>query len=142
MDIILEMPDIVVDSTVLKRKAKLFSLVYNTAEKFVTLSWVVTTYAANDDGSYGNDLSAFIPVYRREQIATNNVPVNPVTGVPISPELIAPTITIDPETGEEIVTPSNIPWVGQYDFFNNVGENLPIKIHDVIRQFGATLQNS
>jgi hypothetical protein len=62
--------------------------------------------------------------------------------VPIDPELIQPTITIDPITGEEIVTPSNVPWVGQYDFFNNIGENVSIKIHDVIRQFGATLQIS
>ena len=103
MDIILEMPDIVVDSTVLKRKAKLFSLVYNTAEKFVTLSWVVTTYAANDDGSYGNELSQFIPPYKREQIANNNVLVDPATGVPV----------------EE----PNDQSIGQYDFFNNMGEN-------------------
>jgi len=142
MDIILEIPDIVVDSTVLKRKAKLFALVYNTTEKFVTLSWVITTYAANEDGSYGNELSQFIPPYKREQIATNNIPVNPLTGVPIDPELIQPTITINPVTGEEISTPSTIPWIGQYDFFNNIGENVSIKIHDVIRQFGATLQTS
>ena len=142
VDIILDIPDIVIDTTVIKRKAKLFTLIYNMNSKQVSISWTIIHYSKNSDGSYGDSLSLIIPNYTREQIATNEVPVNPVTGVPINKEDIQPTITIDPITGEEIVTPSTIPWVGQYDFFNNIGENVSIKIHDVIRQFGATLQTS
>jgi hypothetical protein len=122
MDIILEIPDIVVDATVLKRKAKLEALTYNMNEKYVLLSWIIITYSANPDGTYGDDLSAIVPRGTREQFGNNNVLVNPVTGVP--------------------VTDPNEPSIGQYDFFNNIGENVSIKIHDVIRQFGATLQTS
>jgi hypothetical protein len=122
VDIIIEIPDIVVDTTVLKRKAKLESLVYNMDRKEISISWIIITYSANPDGTYGEDLSAIVPRGTREQFGNNNVLVNPVTGVP--------------------VTDPNEPSIGQYDFFNNIGENMPIKIHDVIRQFGATLQNS
>ena len=121
MDIILEIPDIVVDTTVLKRKAKLESLVYNMDRKEISISWIITTYSANPDGTYGEDLSAIVPRGTREQFGNNNVLVNPVTGMPI-------------ENSDEDS-------IGQYDFFNNMGENKLIKVHDVIRQFGAGLQN-
>jgi hypothetical protein len=142
VDIVLEIPDVVIDATTLKRKAKLFALIYNMNTKQVSISWTVCHYAADDDGSYGADLSSFIPSYSKEQIATNEVPVNPVTGFPLDPEDIKPTIVTDPITGEVLeVIPSLTPWVGQYDFFNNMGENVPVKVNDVIRQFGQGLQD-
>lgn len=123
--IVLEIPDVTIDQTTIKRKAELFALIYNMATKQVSISWIVTHYAANADGTYGNDLSAFIPSYSKEQIATNDIPVNPTTGIPIDPS------TIDESTE----------WVGQYDFFNDMGENTEIKVHAIIRQFGSGLLN-
>jgi len=142
VDIVLEIPDVVIDATTLKRKAKLFALIYNMHTKQVSISWTVSHYAKNDDGSYGDSLSKIVPDYSKEQIATNDVAVNPITGFPIDPEDIKPTIVADPITGEVLeVIPSLTPWVGQYDFFNNMGENVPVKVNDVIRQFGQGLQD-
>ena len=142
IDIVLEIPDVVIDATTLKRKAVVHSMIYNLSAKMVSVSWIVKHFAKNADGTYGDDLSAIIPPYTREQIATNQVPVNPVTGFPLDPEYIKPTIVTDPITGEVLeVIPSLTPWVGQYDFFNNMGENVPVKVNDVIRQFGQGLQD-
>lgn len=125
VDIILDIPDVTIDATTIKRKAKLFALIYNMSTKQVSISWVVTHYAKNADNTYGDDLSNIIPNYTKEQIATNDVPVNPTTGHPIDPT------NID----------DNTDYIGQYDFFNNMGENVPVKVHDIIRQFGLGLQN-
>lgn len=140
VDIVLEIPDVIIDATTLKRKAKLYALIYNMATRQVSISWTVSHFAANEDGSYGADLSSFIPSYSKEQIATNQVPVNPVTGMPLDPEAVESTF-VQNEDGSTTEIPSNVPWVGQYDFFNNMGENAPVKVHDVIRQFGMGLQN-
>lgn len=136
VDIILDIPDVTIDATTFKRKAKVHAMIYNLSAKTVSVSWLVMYFAKNADGTYGDDLSGIIPPYTREQVATNQVPVNPVTGMPLDPEDIKPTVTINPETGEETVTESLTPWIGQYDFFNNMGENVPVKVNDVIRQFG------
>lgn len=125
VDIILDIPDVTIDATTFKRKAKLFALIYNMSTKQVSISWVVSHYAKNPDGSYGDSLSQIIPDYSKEQIATNNVPVNPITGHPIDPA------SID----------DNTDYIGQYDFFNNMGENVPVKVHDIIKEFGLGLQN-
>ena len=140
VDIVLEIPDVQIGSTTVKRKAKLHALIYNMQSKSVSISWVVTMYAKNQDGSYGDEMSALIPSYTKEQVATNDVPVNPQTGFPIDPQSIMPVITPQ-ENGDAIVTPSTVEWVGQYDFFNAMGENTPIKVHDVIRQFGLGATN-
>jgi hypothetical protein len=34
-----------------------------------------------------------------------------------------------------------VSWIGQYDFFNKMGESEPVLVHDVIKQFGMGLQN-
>ena len=125
VDIVLEIPDVIIDATTLKRKAKIFALIYNMNTKQVSISWTVSHYAKNDDGSYGDSLSKIIPDYSKEQIATNNVAVNPITGHPIDPA------SIDDTTN----------YIGQYDFFNNMGENQPVKVHDIIKEFGLGLQN-
>jgi hypothetical protein len=141
VDIVLEIPDVTIDATTLKRKAKLFALIYNMHTKQVSISWTVSHYAKNDDGSYGNSLSKIVPDYSKEQIATNDVAVNPITGFPLDPESIQPTILTNSETGEQTVIQSTVSWIGQYDFFNKMGESEPVLVHDVIKQFGMGLQN-
>lgn len=141
VDIILEITDVTIDATTLKRKAKLHALIYNMSTKQVSISWVVTHYAKNADNTYGDDLSKIIPNYTKEQIATNDVAVNPITGFPLDPESIQPTIFTNSETGEQTVIQSTVSWIGQYDFFNKMGESEPILVHDVIKQFGMGLQN-
>jgi len=141
VDIVLEIPDVQIEGTTIKRKANLFALIYNMNTKQVSISWTVTHYAQNGNGTYGANLSDIIPSYSKEQIATNDVPVNPITGFPIDPESMLPTITTNSETGERTVIPSNVQWMGQYDFFNKMGESEPILVHDVIKQFGMGLQN-
>lgn len=125
VSIILEIPDKNVQGTTIKRKAELFALIYNMATKQVSISWVVSHYAANGNGTYGADISDIIPSYSKEQIATNDVAVDPTTGIPIDPA------TIDENTN----------WIGQYDFFNAMGEYSDIKVHSIIRQFGSGLLN-
>ena len=141
VEIVLEIPDVTIDATTLKRKAKLFALIYNMHTKQVSISWTVSHYAKNPDGSYGDSLSKIVPDYSKEQIATNDVPVNPITGFPIDPELLNPLVLTNSETGEQTVIQSTVSWIGQYDFFNIMGESEPILIHDVIKQFGMGLQN-
>jgi hypothetical protein len=141
VDIVLEIPDVKIEGTTIKRKAVLFALIYNMNTKQVSISWTVTHYAPNGNGTYGANLSDIIPSYSKEQIATNDVAVNPITGFPLDPESIQPTILTNSETGEQTVIQSTVSWIGQYDFFNKMGESEPILVHDVIKQFGMGLQN-
>jgi len=142
VDIILEIPDVTINATTLKRKAVVHSMIYNLSKKTVSVSWIVKHYAKTAEGGYGEELSELVPAYTREQVATNDVPVNPITGMPLDPDDIKPTIETHPETGEVIsVTESLTPWIGQYDFFNNMGEKVPVIVNDIIRQFGQGLQD-
>jgi hypothetical protein len=38
--------------------------------------------------------------------------------------------------GNPIKVPTNIPQIGQFDWFNNLGENVDINVHNLIRQYG------
>jgi len=122
--IVLEIPDVQIQGTTIKRKAELFALIYNMSTKQVSISWIVSHYAENGNGTYGADMSDIIPSYSKEQIATNDVPVDPITGIPI-----------DPAMGD------TMGYVGQYDFFNDMAENMDVKVHSIIRQFGSGLLN-
>ena len=78
--IIIEIPDVIVDGTVLKRKASLFTMTYNIGRQYVALNWEVSYWAAKEDSTYGLELT-FIPKYTKENLADNttnvaeNVPV-------------------------------------------------------------------
>jgi len=129
----LNIPDVVIDSTILKRKAKLFTMIYNQNSKSLTLNWTVSFFA-NDGGNYGEPLS-FIPSYSKESIADNTTAVNPATG-----QIISMVDILDADgnvTGQDYA----IDWMGQYDFFNMLAENQPIQVHDMIRQYGIGVSN-
>lgn len=117
--IVLEIPDVVIDGTVLKRKASLFTMTYNLAKQYVALSWEVSYWSSNPDSTYGEELT-FIPKYSKENVADNTTKVD-ANG----------TIVLPDADGNY---PPGV--IGQFDFFNNVAENVPVKVNQVIRQYG------
>ena len=141
IEIEIEIPDTIIDGTILKRKAKLHSLVYNMKAKQLVLNWEVTYYSHNQNGSYGENLSVLIPSYTRENIADNTTPVNPSTGEILNWSDLQSTFETNPDTGEIIEIPTSTPYMLQYDWFNQVGENQDLNIHNTIRQYGLALQD-
>jgi hypothetical protein len=120
----INIPDIVVNGTKIKAKAQLFTMTYNQASKYVALNWRVTYYS-DSSGKYGSELAINgITGYNKETIADNNTKVNPSTGAVVLPD----------STG---VYPAGS--VGQYDFFYSIAENVDIKVHDLIRSYGAAV---
>ena len=141
IEIEIEIPDKTIDGTILKRKAKLFSLVYNMKAKQLVLNWEVIFYSRNSDGSYGRKMSDLIPSYTRENVADNQTPVNPFTGQILEWADLQSTFETNPDTGEIIEIPTSTPYMLQYDWFNQVGENQDLNIHNTIRQYGLALQD-
>jgi hypothetical protein len=128
----LEIPDVTIAGTTIKRKAKLFTMTYNLTYKTLALSWEVSHYA-NDNGAYGLPLS-FIPNYSKENIADNTTIVNPSTGAFLTDaDLYTDGVDAD---GNPIKVSTNVPQIGQFDWFNNLGENAQINVHDLIKQYG------
>jgi hypothetical protein len=128
----LEIPDVVISGTTIKRKAKCFTMIYNLTYKTLALSWEVSHYA-NDNGAYGEALT-FIPNYSKENVADNTTIVNPSTGAFLTDaDLYTDGVDAD---GNPIKVPTNIPQIGQFDWFNNLGENADINVHNLIRQYG------
>lgn len=141
IEIEIEIPDKIIDGTILKRKAKLFSLVYNMKAKQLVLNWEVTFYSHNSDGTYGEDISDLIPRYTRANIADNTTAVNPSTGEILNWSDLQSTFETNPDTGETVEIPTSTPYMLQYDWFNQVGENQDLNIHNTIRQYGLALQD-
>lgn len=120
--ILIEIPDVVIDGTILKRKAELNTMTYNQSTQSLVLSWIVS-YFADNNGAYGDEIAIKgLAKYRHEQIANDTVMVNPTTGAFY-------------EKGEDGTYPSDA--VGQYTFFYNLAENANINVHDLIRAYGA-----
>ena len=121
--IVLDIPDVVINETILKRKASLFTMTYNISKQYVALAWEVTYYSAKDDGSYGDEIS-FIPKYTKESVADNSTKVDS-TGKIVYPD-----------------SSGNYPpgSIGQFDYFNNMAENTPILVNYVIKQYGEAIK--
>jgi hypothetical protein len=121
--IVLDIPDVVIQGTTLKRKASLFTMTYNLGRQYVSLNWEVTYYAAKDDGTYGDAIS-FIPKYTKESVADNTTKVDS-TGTIVYPD-----------------SSGNYPpgVIGQFDFFNNIAENVPVLVNTLIRQYGEAVK--
>ena len=120
--ILIEIPNVVIGGTILKRKAQLHTMIYNQSTQSLVLSWIVT-YFADNNGAYGEELTnKGISSYSHEQIANDTVMVNPTTGAFY-------------EKDENGNYPSDA--VGQYTFFYNLAENANINVHDLIRAYGA-----
>ena len=79
MRIILEIPDLVIDNTVIKRKAYMFTLIYNQEYNSLCVSWVVKHYS-NNNGEYGEYLGNNVPDKLKETIADLSVIVKYPSG--------------------------------------------------------------
>ena len=119
--ITINIPDKVVNQTIIKRKAELFTLLYNQHSKEVALNWTIKSFA-NDNGDYGALIAELVPDTSVEMVADNTTFVNPATG-----EILTP----DPVTGEY-----SMDYVGQYDFFYSIAAASPIVLHNLITQYG------
>lgn len=120
--IVLNISDTVVDNTVIKRKAELFTMVYNMKLHFLSLTWSVKHYA-DSSGQYGEYLGGLVPDKTKETIADNTVFVNATNGDFVYPD----------STGQ---FQTDIPIIGQYDFFNYAAGHIPIIVNDLIKQYG------
>jgi hypothetical protein len=183
VDIVLEIPDIVLSNTIIKRKAKMLTMIYNQAYLTLTVAWQIQHYA-DDNGQYGQYIGAQVADKLKETTADNEVIVNAQTGEIITDlEQYRETVLVDqivpgysyPQTTTEIqqipdengnlvdtevevpvldangdpviiTVPDetiqveesiiNIDYMGQYDWFNMIGETTPVIVHDMIRQYG------
>jgi len=121
----IDIPDLVINDTIIKRKIQLFTMIYNQQSKYLVLNWVIKHFA-DDDGKYGEYLINIIPDKTRESIADNTTLVNSQTGE---------FIYMD----ENNEYPEDVYYMGQYDFFNMIAENMSFNIHDMIRQYGQMI---
>lgn len=126
VNIVLEIPNTVKGETVLKRKAELQSMIYNTNDKTLSLVWSIKYYADTSIG-YGQYLGSIIPDKVKITVANDNVMVNTTTGAFVYKD----------SAGNY---PSNIKYIiGQYSFFNRIAQFASINVHGLIKQYG--LQN-
>lgn len=179
--IVIEIPDLVMGNTTIKRKAFFHSLNYNQEKEFLVVTWIVKHYAKLPDNSYGEYLGQFVPDKIRESLADDTTIVNAQTGEIITdleqyreivlvdgetiPEHQVPemeVVSVVNELGEIVeeeiqkvdengnpifitipeYTPQieqsiiTIPYCGQYEWFSYVGENVNVKINEMIRNYG------
>jgi len=137
VEIEIDIPDLIIGTVTLKRKAKLFTMTYNQAAKYLVLSWIVRYL----------DIAGIkgVASYAKESIADNATMVDVATGA-----ILAPVITSVQDTNEDgspkvdtngdpvmiDVTSYEGDYIGQYDWFNYVAETQQISVHDMIRQYG------
>jgi hypothetical protein len=130
-EIEIEIPSIEIGSTVIRRKAKLFSLIYNKGSKEVAIAWTVQHYAATTADGYGDYLD-FIEDWPKTSVADNTTMCDVTNGFPIQMIEIGQDEDGDPLYGYDPA----INYTGQYDFFCQLAETQPVLIHAMIIQFG------
>lgn len=138
VNIIINIPDLIINDTIIKRKAVLFTMTYNQDSKYLALTWIVKSFS-NNNGEYGESLESVIPDYSHNSIADNTIFVNPQTG-----EILPPIITpiTDSQTGYITYNVDySVDYMSQYDWFNMIAESQPIQVHTMIRQYGSTVIN-
>lgn len=130
-EIEIEIPSIEISSTVIRRKAKLFSLIYNKGSKEVAIAWTVQHYAATTADGYGEYLT-FIPDWSVTSVADNTTMCDITNGFPIQMIVVG-----QDENGNDILDyDPAINYTGQYNFFCHLAETQPVMIHAMIIQFG------
>lgn len=130
IEIEIAIPDIEIGQTLIKRKAKLFSLIYNKGSKEVAVAWTVQHYAATAEG-YGDYLS-FIPDWSLTSVADNTTMCDITNGFPIEKVEVG-----QDENGNPIMDyDQKVNYTGQYNFFCQLAETQPVMIHQMIIQFG------
>lgn len=149
-ELIIDIPDIIIAGTVVKREARCFKMSYVMDQKQVVLTWLVRHYAKNEDGTKGDYLS-FIPDWAKESIADNTVMCDVTNGSPIEKTYDTGEVEKD-ENGNPVLYPNGneieiydydpaINYTGQYDFFFNLAENHPVLVNQMILQFGSLVES-
>lgn len=126
VEIRITIPDFVIDDTVIKREAYCSKMVYDNDAKSVSVYWVVQHFSVLADGTKGSYIGNNVPDYIRVNIADNSTMCDVTTGIPVYPDANG---DYDPA----------VDYTGQYDFFNNMGENTPILVNQVIKNFGLLI---
>jgi hypothetical protein len=137
-DITIDIPDLIIEETVIKRAASLHSMIYNIATKQLVLQWLVKHYAKNTDGTKGDYLS-FITDWTKESIADNSSMCDVTNGYPI--EKTYDTGEVDEQGNPIMDYDPAITYTGQYDFFFTLAENQPVQVNAMIIQFGQLITN-
>lgn len=123
-DIIVEITDLVLGNTKLKRKATFETLIYNKKSGVLSVAWKVEYYADNN-GQYGAKLDASgITAYSKEQLAGAASYVNLDT----QEMFIATPTTVFPEN-----------YSTEFEFYNFVAETQTVNIHSLIRAQAAKI---
>ena len=121
--IVLNIPDIEVGETTVKRTATYSKMEDNRDAKSLSLIWTIKYYAVDSLGNYAAYLGSTFPDKKKTFTATNLNMVNPANGQPLTPDV----------NGNYSMN-----YTGQYDFFNSIADNVAIKFSDIIRQYGIT----
>lgn len=145
-ELILDIPDIIIGETTIKRTATCFKMNYVLGGKMVVLTWIVKHYAKNPDGTKGDYLQ-FIGDWAKESIADNTSMCDVTNGHPIEKTYDTGQVEKD-ANGNPILDPDgneikifdydpSINYTGQYDFFFNLGESQEVLVNSMILQFGS-----
>ena len=149
-DIVIDIPDVNIGQTVIKRTATLFDMDYNTHNKQVVLRWLVKHYANNADGTKG-DYLPFIQDWAKESIADNTTMCDVTNGQPIYKTHDTGEVEKDANGNPILDANGNqvpimdydpaINYSGQYDVFFNMAQAQPVLVNPMIIQFGQLVQS-
>jgi hypothetical protein len=118
--ITIDIPNLIINDTVIMRKATLMKMDYDLENKTLSLSWYVKHFSS-DNGKCGEYLGLIIQDKIKKTIADNTTFVDPNTGA-----------FIYPDTDGFV----DIPYMGQFDFFNKIATYQPIIVNNLIIQYG------
>lgn len=124
----IDIPDLKIGNTIIKRKVTENVLIDNVAMKFVAMTWDVIHYADSiSEGKhyYGKKIeNDGIRTYQITTRADNNTMVDLANG-----EIV--------KANSEGIYPEGS--IGQFDYFRYIAKNVPIKLDDLKRAYGSAV---
>lgn len=125
-DIVVEISDVTLGDTIIKRKATFETLIYNKRAKSLVVSWLIE-YFANENGGYGEKLQLpGVSAYSKELIA----------GQASYIDLATQQLLVPGEDGQ-ITFPEN--YSTEFEFYNMIAETKQVVIHQLIRASAAKI---
>jgi hypothetical protein len=118
-------PILKINDTLIFREATLKKMEYDRDLKQVVLLWTIKHYSLLNGGK-GDSMGTVTPDDEKRSIADNSTMCDVTNGHPIYPDA-------DGNYDQSIT------YTGQYDFFTMMGEQMPVLVHSLIRQFGALI---
>lgn len=150
-DIIIELSDLEIGDSVVKRKAVVNWLRYSPRYKVVVVDLEILTYARNEDDSYG-ELIGNTRSFRNYEFpltANRDEFVNPETGEIIgtrieyeNPDNSLPAQEEVLDEEDNVITPARpagkfygIDFITEFEYLDTIAKNYPIVLADVIIQY-------